>query len=281
MDEQEVSLALAYLRAHPESAAQILEQHDVDAVTRFLNETPVAYGAPVFARMSPYFSSRICKRMDLVTAVGILSSLESSLIAAILRYLDNAVREKILRELPVGLRTSCSLMLRFAQNTVGAWMTPNVAVVPYDSLVGDALKTIGSSADTFHTSYLFVLDRDRILCGRVHYTALLRAAPTQPIEFLIDGECLTLSGRMSLSHAARHTDWDRYDVLPVLSRNGKFIGALRHVDLRKGLEQHVVRVERQPGRDPLTGILEAYGHSLLALFQALGDSLDSDTRVRE
>jgi len=281
MDEEKVSLVLAFLRVHPESAAQILERHDVDAVTRFLHETPVAFSAPVVARMSPYFSSRICKRLDPAFVVGILASLETSLIAAILRYLDKKMREQILQELSVGTRTSCNLLLRFAQNTVGAWMTQNVAIIPDDCLVSDALNTISSSADTMHTSYLFAIDRERKLCGRIHYTALLRALPAQSVKTLIDSECLALSGRMSLSQAVRHTDWDRYDVLPVLSRSGKFIGALRHVDLRKGLEQHAVRVEREPGRDPLTGILESYGTSLLALFQILGDTVETDTRVQE
>ena len=61
-------------------------------------------------------------------------------------------------------------------------------------------------------------------------------------------------------------------MIAVTNRNNQMVGVLRHVDLRKGLENLASTITKSSGSDPLTGIYEVYGSSLLALFRTISEA---------
>lgn len=276
MSDQSLTLVFDFLQKHPEPAARILEQHDIQAVVRLITELPPFYVAAVFKRMLPHYTARLCKLMHETKAADCLGTLNPSSIAAILRYLSKPQRRKILRQLPQRTQSACQLLLKFSQNTVGAWMRPQVITIAHDFDVNEALNVIGQADEFIHADYVFVVDRSRSFKGRIHFSRLLRAERGQPVQMLVEPSCRTLTGHMSVQQTAEHSDWGSVDVMPVLNRNSQFIGVLRHVDLRKGLEHLNGKISRYPGQDPLTGIFDVYGHSLLVLFRSMSDIVESD-----
>lgn len=269
-------LALAFIEAQPDAAARVLEQHGLEDVAGLLAELPAEMRDRILQRMLPQYVSRLCRFLPDRDCAAYLSGLELSFTAAVLRYLPPADRNHILSVIPTNRRAPLSLLLSFSVETVGAWLTPLVVTVPVDYTVAEALHQIKVAGDVSHSDYLFVVDRDRRIRGRVNHIELLRADAALPITALLHTPCHSLLGRMSLFKAAEHSDWGKLDVMPVINRQHQFIGVLRHVDLRKGLELLKTSMSGKSGTDPIAGIFEVYGNSLIALFHSLGDVIDSD-----
>ncbi|MFM1896539.1 MAG: hypothetical protein RLZZ385_1613 [Pseudomonadota bacterium] len=278
MADQRMSLALSFIEGHPNSAARILEQHDLGTVARFITELPEALAVTLLQRMLPQYVSRLSRSLEVEQFIHLLNSMELSFSAAVLRHLPNGDRQRILARLPANRRAACTLLLSFTQDTVGAWLTPLVVTVPDDASISEALNFVRAAGEVVHSNYIFVVDRDRRLRGRISYVDMLRAEPGLSVDALMFTRCNHLLGRMSLQKAAEHTDWQTVDVMPVNNRNQQFIGVLRYVDLRLGLERMNTDAGKTGRIDPVTGIFEVYGNTLLALFNSLGDVIESDQR---
>ncbi|MEX2132338.1 MAG: CBS domain-containing protein [Pseudohongiellaceae bacterium] len=278
MSVDESSLALAFIEAQPDAAARVLEQHPLEEVAAFLPEVPGHLHIRLIQRMLPQYVSRLCRLLAAPESARMLTHVELSFSAAVLRYLPAHDRNRVLAALPTNRRAALSLLLGYSEETVGAWLTPLVVTIPVDYTVAEALHQVKVSGDVVHSDHMFVVDRDRHLRGRISYLELLRADPGLNVSSLLHASCHTLIGQMSLLKAAEHRDWETLDVMPVNNRQQQFIGVLRHVDLRKGLELLKTSMSGESGTDPVAGIFEVYGNSLVALFHSLGDVIDSDPK---
>lgn len=278
MSEEKISLALTFLQSYPELAASILEKHEISDVAAFMAEIPPSYATPVLQYMLPQHTARLCNLLERATALVILSRLEVGQVAAIFRYYEKQHRNELLEELPTKTKLGCALLLKYSRDLVGAWITPHIATIPYDYLVEEALNYIQSTPDLIHTDNVFTVNRDRRLEGRIRLTDLLRASPKQSVISLARQKCHTLTARMQIRHAADDKEWKIQDVIPVLNRNQKFIGVLRHVDLRNSLDALETKIARQEDQNSLSNMVQVYGDSLLALFDSLKEMVASDTR---
>ena len=276
MSEEHLTLALSFIEAHPNSAARVLEQHDLDQVAELIELLPKPLATSLLQRMLPQYVSRLHRVVERSIFTDLLSEMELSFSAAVLRHLPFGDRQSCLARFPANRRAACTLLLGFSQDSVGAWLTPLAVTIPDDSLVSEALNYVRIAGDVAHSNYIFVVDRNRTLKGRVSYLDMLRSDPGLNVEALMVTRCHSLLGRMSLQRAAEHPDWQSVDVMPVNNRSHQFIGVLRYVDLRKGLERLKNSMGSQGGVDPVTGIFEVYGNTLLALFNSLGDVIESD-----
>lgn len=278
MSKRKTTLALAYLKDHPRSAARSLEQNPSAEIAAFLADTPVAYAVPMLTHMLPQVAARACKIMPADTCADLLNPLESVTIAAIFRYLPASQRQELQSQLPARKRRSTATLLAYKQNTVGSWMIPDAPVLPSDGNGAQARTIIETMEGQQKADYLFAVDRDRNLIGRIHYTDTLALKPDQNILSSLKTNCRTLNGRTSLSQASEHPDWDLYDVLPVVGPNNRYNGVLRHVDLRRGLRHLAKMAHSQGARTDINNNLSDYAHSLYAVFQGMAHMLDSDTR---
>lgn len=282
MVDQQLSLSLAFIRSHPDAAARALERHDLESVARFVSGLPHAYSEQLIPRMLPRYLGRLCEILDEKTITGLLEKQDASFTAAVLRHLDSKKREKVLGKLAPGRRAASNLLLSFSSDTVGAWLTPMVATVPDDCSVEEALHHVKVAGEETYSDYVFVVDRDRFLRGRIRNLDLLRAEPDRPVTAIMEERLQAITARLSLERAAEHKAWAMVDVMPVNNRRSQFVGVIRHVDLRKGLEQlhQGVGNEILPEGDPLDEFLKLFGTSLLALFNTLGEALDTSAQNR-
>ena len=275
--EQDSALALAFIAAQPDAAARALEQHSLDQVAEFLQQVPAEQHARLIQRMLPQYVSKLCRLLPAPENIELLAGVELSFAAAVLRNLPLTERNGMLVQMPANRRAALSLLLSFSEDTVGAWLTPLVVSIPSDYRVEEALHQVRITSDVVHSDHLFVVDRNRRLHGRINYVELLQADPALSVSTLLRSPCNALLGRMGLPKAADHPDWQQLDVMPVNNRQQQFIGVLRHADLRRGLEKMKNSMSGHRGSDPMAGIFEVYGNSLIALFESLGDVIESDS----
>ncbi len=270
MIDKKIDLALAFLERKPSAAARTLEQQPMEEVACFLNELPCACASPMLAQMLPQYAARIFLQLDPKLCAGFLDEMEVSQIAAILRYSKQNVRNKILSFISEKSKIACKLLLNYSEDSVGAWMTTQVAALP-DCSVDDALKRLTTEEISIDVSTLYVIDSERHLQGSISAADLLRADLNAPIMSVMQKKTAVLQGRSSLFSIQDHQGWKTLDTLPVLNRNHQLVGVLRHIDLRKGLEQIATTVKVHKNGDFISNICEVYGRTLLALFSSVGE----------
>jgi Mg/Co/Ni transporter MgtE len=277
--QEALTLALDFLDEHPDVAVRILEQHDARQVAAFLDTVPEVYAVLAIGRTLPAFAAHLCHAFGTEMAARLLLQQDVGRMVAVLRHLEHAEVDAILNECPKSRRQACVLLLHYPVRCVGAWIVPDVAVVSSDFTVGEVLNFLkDANADTC-TRYVFVVNRDGMPEGRISHLALLQGQADQRVEWLMEKPVESIPAQMLVAQAAKLACWHDDDVMPVTGTQQQFIGALRHVDLRHGLHQDTHLAQQVvPGGDPLSDIVDAYGQSLLALFNSVSNAVESELK---
>ena len=281
MTIQKIDLAMAFLKSQPGAAASILEQQPAERVAAFLKDAPPKLAAAVLGKMLPQYTSRLCKALEPSITAGFLLEMETSLVVEILRRSGNETRKQLLDLLPEKTKIACKLLLKYSEASVGAWMVTHISGLPVDCTVEEALSRLASEHDVVDMNTAHVIDREKRLQGMVSVARLLRAQPNAPLTEILEKAPEPISGRTALVSAKNHPGWTRGDAIPVINRHHHLVGVLRHVDLRKGLEQIATTIAQPSGGDPITGICEVYGGALLALFNSAGEFASAKNPDRE
>jgi Mg/Co/Ni transporter MgtE len=277
--QEALTLALEFLDEHPDVAVRTLEQHDARQVAAFLDTVPDSYSALVIERSLPAFAAHLCRVIGSENAARLLLQQDVGRMVAVLRHLEHAQVEAILQQCPKSRRQACVLLLHYPVQCTGAWIVPNTAVVSSDFTVAEVLNFLKDATEETFSKYVFVVNREGVPEGRISYLALLKARHDQRVGWIMDKSVEVISAHMLLVQAAKLPCWQEGDVMPVVGPHQQFIGVLRHVDLRRGL-QHDAHTARQTasGGDPLSGIFEMYGHSLLALFNSVSNAVETELK---
>ena len=275
---KKAELALAFLQSHPQSAAALLEQQPMQDVALFLGGVPSSYAAPVLETMLPQYTAKLCFHLETEMVAGFLSRMDISMAAAVLRHLTPSLRKTLLGLLSETNSLSCKLLLDYSEDQIGAWMLVEAATLPVECTVSTALTRI--SDNEADADVIYVVDRSGQIQGVVTLAHLLRSSTETSVTAVMRPTPEPISGRTNLIAAHEHKGWLAADTLPVINRHQQLVGCIRHVDLRKGMEQLDTHIDTPQGSDPLSSMLEIYGGSLLALFGAAGDLIGMESRGR-
>lgn len=276
MTEHNVSLALALLQNHPRVAASIFEQTSVNEVASFLTHLSDGDEGDVLQYVMPSYMARLCKALPNSMAIKLLSPLEESQIAIILRYLDKAHRELILSETPKKRANTIQLLLKFSQATVGAWLTPQVAVTTPESTLAQTLDTLSENDALAETNCVFIINRNQQYQGRLYYLDILKNQSNHLVSQYMKPDKITLTANMSINTAYENDAWYQYDTLPVLNQNKHFIGILEYRHLRNALSHLKNQTSKNKKNPGLTGVGEVYGSTLMSVFQTMSQVVQSD-----
>ncbi|VUD62832.1 hypothetical protein TDB9533_03120 [Thalassocella blandensis] len=271
MPSNNISLALAFLETQPEEAASVLEMHDMNEVAEFFTDVPFTYAGPVLEKMLPRYAAKLCYRLSPATSAAFLSQMKISLATSILRHAKADIRKSIFDQLPEKTTVACKLLLTYAEDMVGAWMETQIVLLPVDLTVGEAKQRLLEEALDNIIDTLYVVDREKNYLGNISAYQLLMAKADTSVSSLMCEVSPALHGRSSLLSVKKHEGWDGSDALPVFDRNNHLIGTLRHLDLRKGLNQLSKTIRSKHSSGAISEIGNAYGKSLLALLNSASE----------
>ena len=279
MNPRELDVVLAFVQQHPEAAARELELQSKETTAELIEALPLHQGRQLVTHMLPPYAARLCAYLSLDTAAELLSELNANQAAFILRGMPKPKRDDLLRVLPEKTTILCRLLLSYSDDSVGAWMSADIVMLPSNCLVAEALQRfIGANSSTLGDE-LPVVDNDGYLVGQVCLRDLLCAKGESSISHLHQDAPYTLSSRTSLAATAHHEGWQQHDILPVLNRNKQLVGLLRHVDLRRSLEQFGEISRVIPQDDFLGSMGEAYMGTLTALLGLVHSQPEPDSML--
>ena len=265
MHSSELELALTFVQAHPDAAARELELQPPEITAGLMNTLPLPQGRDVMKQLLPTYAARVCAQLSVDRAVGLLVGSSVNQVASILRCLPKINRKALVKGLPEKTAALCRLMLSYSEDTVGAWMTADIVMLPVDSVAGEALQRLALSGGVTDSEAIPVIDKSQQVIGTAAMRDLLRAQEQTTVSQIMHEVPAALSSRTSLASASRHEGWRQRDIMMVLNRNRQLVGMLRHLDLRRSLERFGELTGQVPQSDLLSGISEVYSGALSAM----------------
>ena len=279
MSENKLSLALSFISAEPEAAAKILEQSTVNEVAQFMESLPHDYQYQVLEHLLPGYSARLCVQMGDAQAAAILSGLNATAIAKILRLIPKTQAESILAMLPKKRRESSKLLLKYSIRFVGAWMQPYTHVVASEMSVADVLHYLQDELEGHVSEYIYVIDRNAKLEGRISYFKLLKSNRNIKVNDAMERQVPHVSVNMLLENAVELPQFRATDTLAVVDKNTRLHGLIRHADIRRALEHsNEQQTIQSSNTDLVTSLGGIYGKTLLVLLKNLLNVVEPDLK---
>ncbi len=228
-------LSFAFLESHPVEAARVLERVAPQNVAALVSDAPLRLAAPVLRSMQPLHAARCLGDIsDDDTVSGLLRAMGPQAGVAVLHYVPESRRNALLAQLPTALSITFRLLLGYPEDTVGAWMDPRVMAMPADTSAEVALQQL---RETEGNAGIFVIGSDQRLLGQADLGDLLRAASDAPLSKIMQPVKHTLPARSSIRAVEEHAGWNDQQILPVVEREYRFVGALERGVLARALRR--------------------------------------------
>ncbi len=249
------TLAYAFLRAHPEDAARVLESCPPADVVALMQDLPARVTASVLQMLRPSLAAAVLHGVDLNRGAVLVALLETSMAARVLRQVTEKRRIALLARLRTSKGVALRLILAVPDDSIGAWVDADCLTLTGE--VTAAAARARAAAASGNTERIVLLDAERRPLSWILLPDLLRAAPETPVSALAVPIPAMLVAAMPLSAGLLHMAWRTSSVLPVTTRLGTFIGLLRHERLQQIHDQD--RASRGPTMSSFGGVI-AYGY---------------------
>lgn len=260
-------LGLAFMRSRPADAARVLEALDNDAVVALFDQVPVRIGAPVLAAMVPRAAARVLAPLDDGRVAALMTAMPTQAAVALLRHVEPVRRRALTGSLPTATALASTLLLGQLEDSVGAWVDPDVLAIGGAVTAADAVDRL--RAATSAHAVVVVVDEDRRVFGTLELTTLLRAPGLAHLSTLMRRDPPTLAAGMPLAAALSDAAWHGDSMLTVVDAQRRLLGLLTRDALQRAWE----KVSAGHGTDAATQGLPAL--AALSYWQAMSGLLHS------
>jgi len=265
-------LGNAFLLAHPDDAARLIEQLPEPERARVFTDCDPEAAARVLRAMAPHQAAETLARLDAATSAAVVSHLALEVAVPLLRRSPEPVRNALLGAIDAELATSIRRRLRYPEGTVGALMDPVVMGLPGDLTAGEALD----QARRFKLPvgyYLYAVDRQGRLVGVTNLRQLLHADPGTAIASLMQTRVARLSASASREALRASPYWRDYHRLPVVDSRGNLVGMVRYETLRRLQDEVEGAGEAAGGIGTLMALGELYWTGLAGVLSGVPGGL--------
>lgn len=231
------ALTFAFMRAHPEDAARVLESLPPSDVVAMMQELPARLTAGVLQHVRPSLAAAVLHGVDRNRGSALLAMLETSMAARVLRQVTEERRVALLSQLRTAKGVALRLILAVPDNSVGAWVDADCVTLTPELTAAAARERAASASG--NAERIVLLDEARRPISWVTLHDVLRAAPDTPVSKLALPIPAVLIAATPLSAGLLHPAWRSTSVLPVTTRTGAFLGLLRHERLQQVLDQDI------------------------------------------
>lgn len=274
--DAESRLTLAYFKSHPIDASRLLEAWSAEDIIAVMEEFPPEVIAPVLEFLSPSRTAEVLDLLPQEKTVAIIARFPSASAIRLLRLFEPHRQRDLLTRLDQTLGPSLRLSMDYPDGTAASLADPRVTTLSPDISVADALDRI--KHDPAHATYYhYVVNRAGILVGLVTTKELLVADPRHLVATVMNDQFITVSAEATEAEVLQNPHWRLYHTLPVVDREGNFLGALRYRTLRRVEERSSVKSTAGPLPQTLLQMWEAYALIGLRIMTDLAQAIEVST----
>lgn len=235
------AFATSYLVKYPSTAAESLENVDVQALAAVAVALEPVEVARLFAHMLPH---RVAAALTLLSpdlAAGILDHLEFSQTIRLMYQLEPTARSAIIARMHPASGQSLARALDFPPATVGRLMISRVGVFRPRDAVERAIDELKLAHDPL--PLCFVVDERERSLGVVKVADLIRTPAARTMGELMTASAAAVSALARLENIREAVLADGPDYLPVVDPDQRLIGVLSKVEWAREMERGVDPVE--------------------------------------
>lgn len=219
------ALALAYVRRHPATAAQVLQDVDPDAAVGVLVAAPAQATAAVLGALGADSAVRLLRRMPPEATRRALVETDPAAATALLRRMgDEAAQRELLRTLPATRRRELETFLTYPEDSAGSLMDPAVPTFRNDARAGDVAEALRESHRV--DEIVLVVTPDGELQGTLPTVAVLLAPAGERLSALRIQAAPSIDVFASRDDVAERLAHLPFQAMPVVDVAGRPVGVL-------------------------------------------------------
>ncbi len=239
---------------HPATVAEALDGNfKVEDTWQFLRESPFDKQAEIFSYLPTAEQVRLVKGVGRQHMASLIERMSHDDRATLLRNLDPAVTEAILRLIDDAERRDIAALVNYPEDTAGAIMTTDYAWLPANITVEDALERLRLQAPDRETIYyVYLVDENRRLLGVVSLRTLILSPRKDILADVMETQVVTVKINEPKDRVAQAMA--RYDLLamPVVDKDEKLVGIVTHDDVMDAVVSAATEdVHRMGGMEPM------------------------------
>lgn len=274
------ALTLAFVSTHPADAARVLDGIPAKEAAVLFARLPARAAAPALVAMLPSVAARIVASMEDQPALNLLTAAGVQGAVSILRHVADARRKRLIDGLSTATAVTSRLLLGYPEDAVGAWVDPEIIVLPPATTAEAALLHVRNHLEE-EAGAIYVAGKGQRLLGIVDLQAVLRAPDNATLDALMRLPEATLPAVMPLRGAADHPSWKLASALPVVERGERLIGVLHSTKLAEVLANRAMP-EEMPGDGTMAGLAaRSYWDTVSGLVRTCLGVLPQTKRVLE
>ena len=226
------SLSEAFLQAHPDDAARLLERFAPQDVAAVLSTCLPSVASAVLQRMvSPAADDCVSLMSDEHGAL-VIAELPSARATELLRRMLPERRRAFLEMLPAKCAGPLGRVIQYPPHTAGALVDPLTATFPDDISVEEARDRLAGFTTHVHY-YLYVVNREQTLVGVLNLRELMLGRPQALLASMMQRQVVSVPASTSREQIITNPYWQQFHALPVVDAHGVFLGVLRYDVFRR------------------------------------------------
>jgi magnesium transporter len=222
---------------HPADLADILEELSGEERMSVFNALDTETAAEALEETEPRVQRELVESLRRDRIVELLNTMTPAQVADILEILPRFQAEALKGALHREISDKVNELLSQHEINLRSIATTRYLALPETATVNDALAKFRDKAQRYDIiMYVYVVTPDGSLKGVIDIRELIQAAPEVLLSNIMTEEVVWLSPEDTIADAAR--EFAKYDFrsLPLVDKQGKLIGAVRHKDLLAVIE---------------------------------------------
>ncbi|MCF8040543.1 MAG: magnesium transporter [Desulfarculaceae bacterium] len=217
---------------HPADAAEVLGALEPAEIARFVELVGTEEALQVFEFMPFETQKESLEHLNRATLAQLMNTMSPDDRADLVEELDDEFQERLLSLLLRHERENVLKLIKYPDDSAGAHMTTDYAILRPDSDVQTALEQVRLQAATKETIYyIYVVDAARRLLGLVSLRDLIVARRHSRVGDIMSKQLISVKADVDIEEVAKLSS--RYDFLavPVLDDSGRMLGIITFDDL--------------------------------------------------
>ncbi|MBD3334347.1 MAG: magnesium transporter [Candidatus Eisenbacteria bacterium] len=257
-DVEELRDTLEHL--HPADIANLIEQVDDEPARTLFLACSLDQRVDIFEHLEENQQERMLGIIGAKGIIPIVEEMASDDRADFLQSLPKKLADALVQELSQAEQRDVAALVKYPEKTAGAIMTSEVATVPVDTTVADALAHLRKVAPHREMIYyIYVTDQHGHLLGVLSLKDLVLAEPGADVKEIMKPDVISLPVDTDQEIVAN--ELARYDFLamPILDERGRIVGIVTHDDVIDVFEEETTEDAHMMGA--VAPLEETYIHA--------------------
>jgi magnesium transporter len=219
---------------HPARTAEFMEGLDSADTWRVLGHADLKLREEIFTYFPSEKQREIIESQDRTQIAELLADLPADDRVDLLRDVSHEVVEELLPLLPAHERRELLRLREYPEDSAGAMMTTEVAMIDENLTVREAIDALTHAAERLETIYyIYAVDRDQRLDGVVTARQLLTALkkPDMKVADLMESDLIVVEASADRNEVTNLVA--KYDLhaIPVVDERRRLLGIITHDDV--------------------------------------------------